>query len=53
MRIYAVYAAFKPEIQILAPIAFVECPRVNLKRGKLWNVFTVDVEAVLDKTDMS
>lgn len=46
MKICAVFDASRRETQTLAPIAYVECQRENLRKAALWNAFTVVAGAV-------
>lgn len=46
MKICAAFDASRPETQTLAPIAYVECQKENLRKAALWNAFTVGAGAV-------
>lgn len=49
MRTCAAYVAYRPEIQILEPTAFVESPRASLKWGESLSAHIVAAEDALDK----
>lgn len=52
MKTCAAFDASKRGTQILAPIAYAECQKGNLRKVALWSAFIVDVEAAPDNEEV-